>query len=366
MVDLKNLRDEVSIGIVINHFGSTYYGLILDGICNLLIQNGQTPLVQPSFVSKDGEIRAIQNLMDVGCSGIILQSDALSDVQLEQLLVQHSKVVLVNRTIEGFEGRCVQLDNQYGAQLAASHLMNNGHKNVAMITGPSSKLREVASRTNAFVEEFSREGHAIPRELITEGDFSYESGIRGFRQLMSTQLPFTAIFAQNDSMAMGILEDCRQKGIRVPEDLSVVGFDDHHNLLKTSSPQLTTIRQPIEEIGRHAAQLMNELVAGDEDTIEIPTHHGTIAPVLIERDSVALISSKENVKHSQMAKKLTNREIECLQWIASGKTSGEIAIICEISESTVNYHLKNALTKLDSSNRAHAIAKAVHGGIITP
>lgn len=162
---------------------------------------------------------------------------------------------------------------------------------------------------------------------------------------------------------MAVLDECREKSIDVPQDLSVVGFDDHHYLLHGGLQELTTIRQPIEDIGRRAARLMNRLISGAEGTAELPLHYGRIIPELIERKSVALLATRGIRKDAKLVRKLTSREMECLQWIACGKTSGEIAIICSISESTVNYHLKNTLSKLNSSNRVHAVAKAMQSGI---
>ena len=356
---------ESRIGIVINHFGSSYYGKILDGACELLIQNGYLPLVQPSYLTTNRELGSLKYLRENFCEGMILQSDSLSDSKLQELLEQNPNLVLLNRYIPGFEDRCVHVDNKLGAQQVARHLLDNGHTNVAMITGPTSKLREVGVRTSAFVDEYSREGYNVSADLIVESDFSYKGGIRAFRKLLGTRLPFTALFVQNDTMAIAVLDDCRAKGIEVPQDLSVVGFDDHHNLLQGSMPELTTIRQPIEEIGRRAARLMNRLISGPEGIASLPLHYGRIVPELIERQSVALLATRGIRKDAKLARKLTERETECLQWIACGKTSGEIAIICAISESTVNYHLKNTLAKLNSSNRVHAVAKAVHSGIIT-
>jgi len=353
------------IGIVVNRFGSSYYGRMLDGACDLLINCGHMPVVQPSYFTPQREYQAFKTLLESHCEGIIFHSDALPDTKLRELMNQHPKVVLVNRFIEGFEDRCVYVDNQAGARLAARHLRGNGHTNVAMITGPRSKLNEVETRTNAFIKEFNKEGYSIPTELIVEGDFQYESGMRGIQKLLSSSLSFTAVFVQNDSMAMGVLEVCRQKGLRVPDDLSVIGYDDHHHFGQLSEPGLTTIRQPIDEVGKRAAQMINGLISG-ADTVSFPAQYGRLIPELIERQSVSLLATPQNKKDQEMIKTLTSREIECLQWIAAGKTSGEIAIILSISESTANFHLKNTLDKLSSSNRAQAVGKAVFAGVINP
>jgi len=358
-------KDEIRVGIIINKFGSSYYGRMLDGACELLIQNGYLPLVQPSYVTTNGETIALNTLKNCGCEGIIFHSDALPDSKLRSLMALHPKLVLMNRNIQEYANRCVYVDNTIGSQQAARHLLDNGHSNVAMITGPLSKLKEVEIRTSAFVDEFNRQGCTIPSELIVESDFMFGGGLRSLYKLLSTHLPFTAVFAQNDAMAMGVLEACRQKGLRVPEDLSIVGFDDHHQFAKISTPKLTTVRQPIAEIGVRTVQLMHELLAGADGSTALPSHYGRIIPELIERETVALLASRVIPKNIKFAKTLTDREVECLQWIAAGKTSGEIAIILSISESTVNFHLKNTIVKLNSSNRVNAVAKAVYHEVIS-
>jgi len=364
-VDFLSTGD-ARIGLVINGFRSDYYGRMLDGACEYLLSSGYVPIVQPSYATPNGEYKAIHNLLECGCRGIIFQCDALSDTKLKQLMEQYKELALLNRVIDGYEHRCVYVDNALGVKQVARHLLDNGHTNVAMITGPRNKIIEVHTRTNEFVSSFKEQGYDIPLDLIVESDFTFDGGARSFRKLLGTHLPFTAVFAQNDGMAMGILEVCRQKGLRVPDDLSVVGFDDHDFINKVSIPSLTTVRQPAETIGKRAAELINELVAGSESVAALPPSYGRIVPELVERDTVALLAAPELKKDHELAKSLTSREVECLHWMAAGKTSGEIAIILAISESTVNFHLKNTLTKLNSNNRVQAVAKAVYGGIISP
>lgn len=364
-VGLQHSR-QARVGIVVNEFCSAHYGRLLDGACKFLSSAGHFPVVQPSFMTSRGEFRALSNLFSSDCDGIIFNSDTLLDSEIQQLMSRHSELVLINRPVEGFENRCVYLDNKTGAQLAAQHLLDMGHTNVAMITGSRNKRYEVEARTNAFLREFDQQGYPVESELIVEGDFSYTGGMTNFRKLLRTQLAFTAVFAQNDRMAMGVIDVCRQKGLKVPEDLSVIGFDDDQQFCQYSEIGLTTVRQPNEEIGKRAAELLNEIIIGDRGAPALPANYGRIIPELIERDTVKLLVKPEVATDSILGKDLTKREIECLQWIAGGKTSGEIGIILSISESTVNFHLKNTLIKLNSTNRVQAVAKAVHSRLISP
>ncbi len=354
---------QIRVGIVIRKFASSHFGQLLDGTCEQLISSGYTPVVQPGYGTSFGEYNAINTLLECDCKGIILNSYALPESKLHQLMTQHRNIILVNRIVEEFEYRCVYLDNELGAQMAARHLINNGHTNIAMITGPR-KTAEVAIRTRAFEEELNSQGLTLDVNLVVESDFALSDGVRSFRKLLSTQLPFTAVFAQNDQIAAGILAVCDEKGLRVPEDISIVGFDDNDHFAKRSKPGLTTIRQPEPEIGRRSAELMNELILGTERSAELPADYGRVLPDLVERESVARLVKQENEKDQELAKTLTKRELECLHWIAAGKTSNEIALILAISEYTVNFHLKNSLLKLNSNNRVQAVAKAVRYNLI--
>lgn len=357
---------EARVGIIVRKLGLSHYGRMLDGACEYLISNGHSPILQPSYGSPHGEAKALNTLLSAGCEGIIFHCETFSDAKLKQLMSQHAEVILVSRIIEGFENRCVYLDNTLGGQIAARHLLDNGHTNVAMITGPDSECKEVQFRTDSFVQEFNLQGHAVSPELIFKSDFTFDGGMSNFRKMLSTQLPFTAVFAQNDKMAMGVLEVCQQKGLRVPEDLSVIGYDDHEQFRKFSNSGLTTIRQPNEEIGKRTAEMVTELITDARVAVARPPRCGRVTPELLVRDTVSLLIKPDLKKDEELGKDLTNREIECLHWMAAGKTSGEIGIILSISESTVNFHLKNTLIKLNSNNRVQAVAKAVHCNVISP
>ena len=352
-----------NIGIVTTRLSTGFYGHMLDGVCKLLIRFGYNPVIMPTYSSAAAEMSAIELFLHHKLDGIIYQGDLLSDDQLRLLLDKYPQLVVLARQIAGVEERCAYIDNAHGAKQVARHLLENGHVNFAMVTGPRSKIHEVSIRSNAFIEELKCHGLKLPAELVVEGDYTFKSGIDAMRELLSVDLPFTAVFAQNDDMALGVMTHCREKGLRVPQDISIVGYDDLKQLAKIISLELTTVRQPMTEIGNRAAELLHSCINGDAQENPFPENYGRVLPILIERESVALLQ-KTQLHTDEVSETLTNRETECLNWIASGKTSSEIAIILSITESTVNFHLKNILVKLDASNRVHAVTKAILNGLL--
>jgi DNA-binding LacI/PurR family transcriptional regulator len=152
----------------------------------------------------------------------------------------------------------VLISNYQGARLAVGHLLELGHRRIACITGPS-RLTLRGERLKGFEDGLAEAGIALPDSYVLEGDFAPESGHMQGLKLLSLDNRPTAIFAFNDLMAFGVLRAARETGVRVPEELSVVGFDDIY-LASFSTPPLTTIRLPIHEMGKEAMQMLLERI----------------------------------------------------------------------------------------------------------
>ncbi|WP_199432321.1 LacI family DNA-binding transcriptional regulator [Qaidamihabitans albus] len=163
--------------------------------------------------------------------------------------------------------------NWAGGLSATEHLLELGHRRIAVIGGPSGFLCSKA-RIDGYRTALDRAGLAFDPELVRNGDFHHEGGYRRALELLRLPLPPTAIFAGNDEQALGTIEAARVCGLAVPADLSVVGFDDLP-VARWSSPPLTTVRQPLAEMGRHAGRMLAGLIAGnppDSRRVELATH----------------------------------------------------------------------------------------------
>ncbi|MFK7853425.1 MAG: substrate-binding domain-containing protein [Granulosicoccus sp.] len=349
------------IGIVTNTFQSGYHGRLVDSAVKQLNSLGHCEIVQSNSRSREGELAAWESLLSVSCDGVILHTDRISDNELNNLMAQQANSVLMNRRLKSFETRSVYFDNEKGGALAASHLLDLGHRSVAMVTGPSSFF-EVADRSKGFKDQLAAHSSEAKVAIEIESDFTAEGGALAMDNLTTLEEHVTAVFFQNDAMAIGAMDWCRRHGIRVPEDMSIIGFDDVPECLY-SSPQLSSIRQPLAQIGRASVvRLLNLL--GSPDSSEDIQNSQCFLPQLASRSSVAKLTD-DHTNHQTKSSTLSIRERSCIYWAARGKTSWEISLILNLAESTVVFYLRNAGKKLRTVNRTHTVAAAIKLGVIS-
>lgn len=171
--------------------------------------------------------------------------------------------------------------NWAGGLTATQHLLQLGHRRIAMLCGDDDSLISRA-RVSGYRDALDSAGIAVAKELVVPGQFTYESGLQQAQQVLDLDQRPTAIFAGSDFQAMGALEGARRRGIRVPEELSVVGFDDLV-VASMTAPPLTTVRQPLEQMGAAAVELALDLLGERAPQ----SHHVELATRLVERGSTA-------------------------------------------------------------------------------
>jgi LacI family transcriptional regulator len=152
----------------------------------------------------------------------------------------------------------VDVDNVKGGYLATKHLIDNGHTQIAMITGPQG-VKSTHDRTQGYLNALASAGITPVSDLIGYGNWHHSSGYQAMRDILGRDHPFTAVFSHNDRMAIGAISVLRQAELRVPEDVSIVGYDDIPEA-EFSHPPLSTIHQPMIEVGREAARILIELI----------------------------------------------------------------------------------------------------------
>lgn len=145
---------------------------------------------------------------------------------------------------------------------ATGHLLSLGHRSIGLITGPPGLLCSRA-RFDGYRSALERAGLTVDESLVVPGDFHPESGLTGCDTLLDLPGPPTAVFAAGDRMALGAIEALRRRGLRVPQDMSLVGFDDLPEV-RWSSPPLTTVRQPLADMGRLAVRTVLRLARGEQ------------------------------------------------------------------------------------------------------
>ncbi|WP_020405361.1 LacI family DNA-binding transcriptional regulator [Hahella ganghwensis] len=214
---------------------------------------------------------------------VILFPHCLSDDEIRSLREEGPPMVLLNRYLPELPGQCIQIDNALGSRFAVEHLIQQGHRHIACITGISNNP-ETTERLAGYRKSLKQHGIPYQTKLVVEGDFTVAGGYDAACRLLAGNKPCSAIFASNDQMAAGAMKALRENGKRVPGDISLVGFDDveYAGLL---SPSLTTVRQPVEEMGHKAAEIAIALSQGKTDLPALTP----FTPTLVIRESVASV-----------------------------------------------------------------------------
>jgi LacI family transcriptional regulator len=212
--------------------------------------------------------------------GVILVTSELTQAQLEQLRSGGIPLVVVDpANPPPSELASVGATNWAGGLAATEHLLGLGHRRIAAIAGPGDYLCSRA-RIDGYRSALERAGIRSDPVLVRHGDFQHEGGFLRGGDLLELPVRPTAIFAGSDQQAFGVYEAARQRGLRIPQDLSVVGFDDLP-VARWGSPPLTTVRQPLAEMGRAAAQMLGELI----ENISLRSRRVELSTDLIRRES---------------------------------------------------------------------------------
>lgn len=270
-----------TIGVLGQHLGSPFFGEMLLGIELGLRASRYAPIFASSQWSINEDLTVLDTLLRRQVDALITIGGEIPGEQLREL-ADHLPLVVLTRQVEGLENQCVCLNNFEGAYRATTYLIEMGHTAIAHITGNLSH-QDARDRRDGYLQALSDAGLQINQNFIVEGDYTEASGVMGVARLLSSRdgVPFSAIFAANDQTAAGARLALHRRGIRVPEDVSLVGFDD----LPSSpymTPPLTTIRQPALEMGEKAAQLVLAM-------LEDKPIQGQLFPIqLIIRESVAV------------------------------------------------------------------------------
>jgi len=195
-------------------------------------------------------------LIENRVAGILFVAAGISTELVNDLEQRRVPLVVVDREVPGVEVDTVLTNHDQGGYLATQHLVELGHRRIACIAG-NSEVSPSAERVTGYRRSLDANSLAYDENLVVKGNFRYESGFEATTQLLALDAPPSAIFACNDLMAVGCISAASRLGIRVPDELSVVGFDDVR-LASFTNPPLTTVAQPIAEIGALATKMLLE------------------------------------------------------------------------------------------------------------
>jgi LacI family transcriptional regulator len=266
-----------SVGVLTQEISNLFFGQILKGIEHRLRGTGYYPLFASGWHAHEG-IDALEMLLAHRVDSMVIVGGWVADEYLLEV-AERVPLVAISRTIAGLEDHCVQVENFQGAYEATKHLIDLGHTRIAHVTGLPHHPHAI-ERREGYCKALRDAGLVVDPDLILEGDFEEPSGLDAVQDLIRTRKPFTALFMSNDRMAYGALLALYRHGLRVPDDVSIVAFDDQPSSAYTLPP-LTTVRQPTFEIGAATAEAVLRLLQGERLSLPV------VPTSLVVRDSTA-------------------------------------------------------------------------------
>lgn len=252
-----------SIGVLTQDIASPFYNDALSGIERGLLGSGYMPLFASGHWSNQDEEHVVELLLGRRVDALIVLGGCLPDTELLRLAAQ-LPVAVQGRQLDlsGHGGASVALNNREAARELVFFLLERGHRVIGHIMGRADHV-DAQERLLGYRQALQERGIPFDPSLVVQGDFKEASGLIGTQQLLATHPEMTALFCGNDQMAYGSRLALYRRGIRVPEDISLVGFDDLPASAYTTPP-LTSVRQPMEEIGYWLARFVLGRLTGNE------------------------------------------------------------------------------------------------------
>ncbi|MCL4113475.1 UNVERIFIED_CONTAM: hypothetical protein GTU68_062446, partial [Idotea baltica] len=275
----RNLRRQRSGSILalVPNLANPFFSQILAGLSSVLSSAGYGLLIADTQTDSDPQERLRSFIQNGLADGIVIFDGHLPQKQM--IPQQHPPIVLACEWVD-FDLPCVRVDNEKGAQIAIEHLYDNGHRRIGHITGPIGNVL-ADSRLNGMKKTLHRLGLPLRDDWVFKGDYSMDSGAFAAKQWLALDDRPTAVFCASDEMSCGFMGALQHAGVDVPNDISVVGFDNIE-IVEHLTPALTTIRQPRRLIGEHAGQMVMNMISDGAMTCA-----SEIIPVeLIKRNSV--------------------------------------------------------------------------------
>lgn len=254
-------RETKTILVVVPDITSAFFSEVLRGIEHLAEDHGYQVILGDTENSIERENNYVNLLLQKQVDGMIMLTAKLDKEKLEELS-NLFPLVLACEYIDGLNVPTVSIDNISSARKATEHLIHLGHQKIAHISGPMNVILS-RDRLQGYQQAMLRHDLRIDSAYIQEGSLSIESGYNQMKKLLSLETPPTSVFVYNDEMAMGAIKAVKDMGLKVPEDVAIVGFDN----LKMSmviEPHLTSIDQPKYAMGNKAIELLLKLINNED------------------------------------------------------------------------------------------------------
>lgn len=246
-------KDSETIGVLVSEVSDPYFGVMVRSCEEVAHSNEKILLVTQGFHEVERELRAIDSLLSHRCAGLIVHALAVPDDVMAEYMRSFPYMVMINRVLPGFEDRCVNINNFKGMYLTTQTLIENGHKRIAFVNS-SHRILDADQRFNGYKQAMLDAGNTIDENLVLRVSPSLEGGTAAAQTLLQRKDEFTAVACYNDALAAALMAVFADQGIKVPEQISVIGFD---NLFLSSclNPPLTTVTNPVDIMGKYATLL---------------------------------------------------------------------------------------------------------------
>ncbi|MCU5774629.1 HTH-type transcriptional regulator GalR [Erwiniaceae bacterium BAC15a-03b] len=269
-----------TIGLVVGDVSDPFFGAMVKAVDEVAWQTGNFLLIGNGYHDEEKEREAIEQLMRHRCAALVVHAKKVPDDELAGLMKQIPGMVLLNRSLAGFEKRCIALDDRYGSWLATRHLIQQGHQNIGFICSTHA-ISDTEDRLKGYYDALREHNLPCNDRLVAFGEPDELGGEQAMTELLGRGKNFSAVACYNDSMAAGALAVMSDNSIRVPEEMSLIGFDDVL-VSRYVRPRLTTVRYPIVTMAQQAAALALALAHGTA----LPEVTNMFSPTLVRRHSV--------------------------------------------------------------------------------
>lgn len=278
---LANRQSDI-IGVVVPNIADSFIGRLVRGIENAARDTDYKVMFSSTDNDPLLEQKAIESMKEIGCHTIIFHSVRASESFIQGLVKDFPNLVVVGQLISNLAANCVWTDNFFGGRITAEYLLAKGHTKIAIVTSEYVKV-DAGERVAGICSVMEKHGHPVPAKNIEYVDIGSEigGGAGGVVNLLAKKCDFTAIVTFNDTMAFETINALRDKGLNVPADISVMGFDNLP-FCEMFYPKVTTVDYPIFKMGEYAANLSMQRNSGKENT---QSSH-MFLPKVVERESV--------------------------------------------------------------------------------
>ncbi|MGG1552765.1 LacI family DNA-binding transcriptional regulator [Paenibacillus ferrarius] len=277
---LVNKRTQ-TIGVLFPDVSSSFSSDILHGIEEIAQERGFSVIVCNTAEEGKRTLKYLQVLREKQVDGIVFTSEVLKDEYYQAIKDMRVPVILVNTMSQKHMIPYVKVDDRQAAYHATDYLIQKGHREIAMISGSFKDQNAGYPRLEGYRQALADNGIEYLESRVAIGDFQLESSRKAMQKLLAEAPPFTAVFAASDEMAIGAMNYAMEQGLKIPEDLSIIGYDDL-KFARMVHPPLTTIHQPLTLMGRMASEKLIALIEdkGSQVSSSIVSHH------LVERQTV--------------------------------------------------------------------------------